>query len=172
MQEIEVKILNINSEKVRKKLLELGAKKVFEGEVKASHFDFSDERIRNAGEDLRVRTVGNKVEFCFKGKNQSEVFKSKEEIEVITDSFQKTTAILDRLGLKEQEKFAKRRESYQLGKVKFEIDTYPELPTFLEIEAPTEDEVEKYVKALGYTLEQTTNLTAGELIKNAKNNTT
>ena len=69
MKEIEIKILDINPEKIRKKLLELGAEKVFDGEVHVISFDLPDERLNKAGQHLRVRKVGKQVELCLKCKN-------------------------------------------------------------------------------------------------------
>ena len=136
MKEIELKILNINVKEVKEKLKELQAQKVFDGNVHATHLDSKDYRLRKEGKDLRVRTVGDKIEFCFKGPNESSKFKTKEEIEVNTSSLQDTIKILNKLGFEAWGEFKKHRESYKIGNVRFEIDTYPELPTFLEIEAP------------------------------------
>ena len=161
-KEIEVKILEIDQEKIIDKLRSLGAKKIFEGEVEAT-FLKNDHLDKN--HTLRVRKVGEKVELCFKGKSEESKFKIKEELEVITDNYLQTIKIFDRLGFKESFHIKKRRESYHLGKVKFEIDTYPGIPTFLEIEAPSEEEVEEAVKKLGYTLEDTKNYSAKQLFK-------
>jgi len=165
MKEIEIKILNIDVEEIRNKLLDLGAEKIFDGEVHALTYDFPEEKLENNDEFLRVRTVGDKTEFCFKGKKEDSQFKTREEIQVTTSDFNETCNILERLGLKKFHDKTKIRESYKLGKVSFEIDTYPEFPTFLEIEAPTEEEVKEYVEKLGYTMEQTTNLGSYQLIE-------
>ena len=165
MKEIEIKILELNPEEIRNKLTNLGAEKVFDGRVHAIHFDVPDERLRKAGETLRIRKVDDQVELCFKGKNISGKFKTKEEIEVTTSNFDDTIKIFEKLGFERFYEGKKRRESYKLGNIRFEIDTYPNMPTFLEIEAPTEEEVVEYVQKLGYTMDQTSNLTALELEK-------
>ena len=165
MKEIEVKILDINEEEIKEKLSSLGAKKYFDGEVNAVHFDSPHRELRKTGECLRVRTVGDEVEFCYKGKDESKVFKSKEEIEVKTNNFENTIKILENLGFERFHEAKKHRQSFKLGNVKFELDKYSEIPVFLEIEAPSEEEVVEYVKKLGFTMEQTTNLGAREIIK-------
>ena len=163
MKEIEIKILNINVEEIKKKISNLGAEKVFDGEVHTISIDFPEEKLHGNGEFLRVRKVGNKVEFCFKGKKENSQFKTREEIEVTTSNFEDTIEILEKLGLKKFHDIKKHRESYKLGNIHFEIDTYPDFPTFLEIEAPTKEEVKEYVEKLGYTMEQTTNLSSYQL---------
>ena len=169
MKEIEVKILEIDVDEIRKKLLALGAEKIFDGELDIVGFDYPDGRLFKAGELLRVRKVGKEVELCFKGKKEDSQFKTQEEIEVNTSAFKDTVTILEKIGLQVMYEGKKHRESYKLGKVRFEIDTYPNIPTFLEIEAPTEEEVKSTVEKLGYQMEQTNNLDARQLEKHYQN---
>ncbi|MBT6775090.1 class IV adenylate cyclase [Candidatus Woesearchaeota archaeon] len=157
MKEIEVKIMDIDLEEVRKKLLDLGAEKVFDGEVHAIGFDHPDMRLDKKDSFIRVRTVGKTTELCFKGPNRGSVFKSREEIEVNTNNFADTLEILERGGLIRIHESKKNRESYTIGKVRFEIDNWKDIPHFLEIEAPTAEEVKEYVEKLDFTMEQTNN---------------
>lgn len=163
MKEIEIKILEIDQQGIRNKLLALGAEKTFEGEVHALVFDFPDQRLHNQGSFLRVRKIGDKTELCFKGKKEKSQFKVREEIETVTDAFGNTISIIENLGLKKIKESKKMRESYQLGKIRFELDTFENIPTLLEIEAPTETEVQKYVKKLGFNMSQTTNISGSEV---------
>ena len=158
MREIELKLLDIDLEEVRKKLLDLGAKKVFEGEIHALAFDHPDMRLDKKDSFIRVRKVGGNVELCFKGAKKGSVFKSREEIEVNTNNFEDTIEILERGGLKRIHEGKKNRESYTIGKVRFQTDNWENIPHFLEIEAPTAEEVKEYVEKLGFTMEQTNNL--------------
>ncbi len=163
MKEIEVKILDIFVEDIRQKLLQLGAKKIFQGEVKMVLLDFPDQRLKNEGCILRLRKLGEKVEFCWKGKKEKKQFKIREEIETHVESFETTLQILHALGLQKIYEGEKQRESYHLGTAKVEIDTWKSIPTFLEVEAPTEAEVQTCVEKLGFTMEQTTTMSAAEV---------
>ena len=165
MQEIEVKILGIDIEEIRTKLKELGATKVFEGEMIDINYDYPDKRIANSKQLLRIRTKGEVTELCFKGKNNSEKFKTQEETEVTVNNFQDTCIIFEKIGLIKTIRSKKHREAYQKGSIHYEIDTYQEIPTYLEIEAPTEEQVVSAVKELGYTMDQTTNMHTGEIIE-------
>ena len=170
MKEIEVKILDINPEEIRKKILDLGAEEVFNGQVDLVRFDYPDGRLEKNDTFFRVRRLGNRYELCFKNKQEeSSQYKVREEIEVITDNFEDTITIIERIGLKKVHESSKHRESYKLGDVKFEIDTWKDIPTFLEIEAPTEEKVKEYVEKLGYTMDQTTNMTVFQLEDYYKN---
>lgn len=166
MKEIEVKILEINVAETRKKLSKLGAKKTFEGDMHTIVLDTPDEQLKKKGLFLRLRQEGNSVHFCFKGKKDpSKKFKVREEIELTVNSMKDMTSVLEKLGFVKKFEYAKHREQYKLGNISFDIDTYKEIPTFLEIEAPTEKEVEKAVEALGYSMKDTTNVSAAELFE-------
>lgn len=169
MKEIEVKILEIDVADIQQKLKTLGTKKTFDGDMHTIVFDTTDGQLKKKGQFLRLRQEGNNVHFCFKGKkDSSKKFKVREEIELNVSSMEDMTIILSQLGLVKKLEYFKHREQYKLGKISFDIDTYKEIPTFLEIEAPTEKEVEKAVKLLGYSMKDTTNASASELFEKNK----
>ncbi len=62
MQEIEVKILEIDRKKIEKTLTDLGAEKIFDGGIQTIFFDFEDGRIVKAKDVLRLRKEEDKVE--------------------------------------------------------------------------------------------------------------
>ncbi|MBS3116160.1 class IV adenylate cyclase [Candidatus Woesearchaeota archaeon] len=159
MKEIETKI----PEKIRQKLLEFGAKKVFSGEMKIIKLDFPEFTLKKRGELLRIRQVGDNCELCFKGKKEKALFKVQEEVQIISNDFATTQKIFEKLGFNIVYEGKKHRETYKLKRISFEIDSLDNVPPFLEIEAPTEKEVLYYIEKLGYTLEQTTNKTSAEV---------
>lgn len=154
MEEIEVKILDVNRAEVKKKLIELGAEKVFDGELSASYFDFPDMSIRKSKGLLRLRTEGEKIILNFKERISDEKVKIRKEHEVEVSSFETTKTILEKLGFPQWLEFKKRRISYKLGTVKIEFDKYLDaydfIPEFLEIEATNEEDIFKYAKILGF----------------------
>jgi adenylate cyclase, class 2 len=155
MKEIEVKILDIDAIKAKKILLDNGAEKVVDGDVEAIHYDFPDRRIKQKGESLRLRKIDGVTELVVKGKHESEEVYMREEIETQVKDFEEMQKIFEKIGLIKTIMFKKKRESYKLGKTKFEFDTYPNFPTFVEVEAPTEKEVEQGVEFMGYTMKET-----------------
>src|SRR3989344_2471112 len=168
MKEIEVKILDIDVAAVRKKLKEIVATKFFEGDIESISFDFDDERLEKNGKMLRVRKAGERCEITFKGKNTSATFKKMDEIEVTTNDFNQTLDIFRRIGMKELCHARKKRECYKHGTIKFDVDTVPGIPTYVEVEAPTEKEVIKGVTSLGFTMKQTTNMNGFQVIEHYK----
>ena len=164
MREVETKILEIDVDNVRRKLKKLGAKKVFDGPIHMISFDYPDEKLEKQGVFLRVRKVGDQCEVCFKGKKERKGgIKSREETQVLTSDYDTTVKIFEKLGFQRFFEGGKHRESYKLGRISFEIDTYAEFPAYLEIEAPSEKEVKEWVKKMGFSMEEACNLTAHQL---------
>lgn len=162
MNEIEVKILDINPAEIRKKLRKAGARKVFDAEIDARFYDFPDKRIQKQGNHLRLRKIkGQKIELTFKKLKSKKKYKHNDETDIVIDDFNAMHKALISLGLTNYKGYKKRRERYKIGKYQYEIDKYPQIPHFVEIEAKSESaakakkELEKAVKILGYTMKDT-----------------
>lgn len=160
MKEIEVKILEVNRDKVVKKILALGGKKVFEDYLDAIYFDTKDNTLKNDNVTLRIRKEGEKSVITSKEKinTQSEkLAKSNIETEVEVSSFEDAEKILKTIGFEEVIRIKKTRTSYTLNNSKIEFDKYLDkydfVPEFLEIEAQTEEEVFKTANLLGFNKE-------------------
>ena len=153
MKEIEVKILNIDKNEVIKKLESLGAEKCFEGKVNASFFDFKDKRLKKENSFLRLRDKEKFSELTLKKKISKDEAKIMDETEIVVDNFANAKKILESLGLVESEiKMNKKRLSYKLGDVHFEIDSLENLPSYLEIEAPDLEKLKDAVEKLGFSM--------------------
>jgi len=150
MREIEAKILDIDRNEVERKLLLLGAKKMFDHRFDFRYFDFPNHALRKNGSVLRLRKNGVRGELTVKKDlKASKNAKSAEEIEITVD-FNSARKLLMALGYEEQSKTVKRRIEYVLGNVHFEIDKLPGIPWLLEIEAPTVKILQQSVVLLGY----------------------
>lgn len=154
MEEIEVKILDIDREGIERKLLSMGAKKTFEGEVCGIFYDYDDGSIRKAGDTMRLRKVGDRAYITYKRFLENARAKIRKEYETEVADFESARMILSSLGLVPWMEMLKRRTTYELPGVHFEldkhIDSYSYVPDFLEIEAGDVDTLYKYVAALGY----------------------
>ncbi len=174
MQEIEVKILEVDTSYIIQKLESWGAKNVFEGEVNASYYDFSNRRLRDNDRFLRLRKKGSTVELTLKEKIKHEEAKIMQEYEVNVTDFEIMQKILYGLGLLEIKVAKKHRTSYLLEEVHFEFDTFPGIPTFLEIEASTIERIREYVLKLGFSMQDAKPWSCGDVIryyeKNKKKN--
>lgn len=149
MNEVEVKFLDINVQEIIKKLEKLGAKKGFEGDVVPLFFDFPGDTLKKKDQILRLRKKGDHTELAFKQKKEFEGAKVAEEIELKVAEFETMRKILLLIGLKEVARKKKHRIGYYTDHAHFEIDTYDGLPTYLEVEAESFEDLKKAVKSLG-----------------------
>ena len=156
IKEIEVKIFGIDVDAIRAKLLARSAEFVCQTEFATTHFDFPDGKLTTAGEYLRLRTYQDgHGTLTRKGKNIGSGVAIREEIETPVENAAALEAILVTTGFVPVLKHKKKRESYRIDNVHYDIDTYPNLPSFVEVEAPTQDDVIAGVRLLDYCMEQT-----------------
>lgn len=165
MKEIELKILDINVRALSAKLRKLGAKKIGKDFLIAESFDFPNSLLHCRDFILRLRQEGNKTVLTFKGKSEdSRFFKSRREIETTVSDFTRTKNILLYLGMRVVKHHEKIRTSFVLKNLHFDIDEYPTIPPYLEIEGPPK-KIKTIIKKLGYSLQQTTKMTATETLR-------
>lgn len=155
MEEIEVKILEVNRAKVEKILANLGAKKVFDGDIETLFFDFKKKgTIIKQKNVLRLRKEQDKIELTYKKVHFTSKAKTAKEYSVSVSSLETMEKILVNLGLSVIECMQKRRVSYKLDDVHFDFDRYSGkyrfIPEFLEIEAENADLVYKYAALLEF----------------------
>ncbi|MDD3284856.1 MAG: CYTH domain-containing protein [Patescibacteria group bacterium] len=152
MEEIEVKFLNINTDLIIRKLEKLGAEKVFNKTYYRKVFDYPDWRLDKDNSWLRLRDEGEKITLSFKkrinpGLNGSND-EGMEEKEIEVSNFEKTADILLNIGLIEKHYIENKRIRYILDDIEFDIDFYPQLEPYLEIEAPSWEKINKAIELL------------------------
>lgn len=152
-QEIEVKILEIDVGKVISTLNSLKAEKIFDGKIFADFYKNKD------GLKLRIRRIEGINIITYKKAVSSEGIRHNEEIEISFDDYEGMNQLLIQLGFVKYGSSEKHRITYKLNETLFEIDTLPQIPTFLEIEAANVEELKDGVRILGYSMEQTSILT-------------
>lgn len=142
--EYEVRVLEIDKEKLIRKLEELGAKKIADFDYKRRVYNFVP---RNPYKWIRLRTDGNKTTLTIKELKSLEIDGTKEtEIEV--SDFDETNNILNELGYKAHTYQENKRTRYLLNDVELDIDSWPYIPTYLEIEGKDEKAVRDMIKLL------------------------
>ena len=173
MKELETRIIDIDVDDIRNKLISLGAEKVKSEDQVNEIYDFEDGRLLAAKGYARIRTTVDRI----KGKEtvfmttkkmlSQDTFKVMEENEVIVDDKEMARRIFTSLGLKLQESISKYRESYKIMDSLVEIDindkSFCPFP-YLEIETSSVEKLEEIVKLLGYTLEDTTSQTIYDIL--------
>jgi adenylate cyclase, class 2 len=165
-KEIEVKILNINRKKLKKSLKELGAKRVFRCTLFHEIYWESPSNERQCS-SFRLRSEGRKSFLALKLKKDDSAFEIRDEFEVEVGDFKTTAEILELVGFKVFRQREKLREEYLLENVKVEIDEYPGVMPYMEIEASSKQAVKDFLKKINFPLRYTTNRTATEIIQDA-----
>ena len=147
--EIEAKWLNIDIDSMREKLENIGAVLVVpERMMTRSPFDFPNFDLEKKHGWVRVRNEGNKTTLSYKQRDDRSLHGTK-EITVVVDSFDATCDFLTAVGLEAKSFQETKRESWKLGNTEIELDTWPWIPSLIEIEAKTEDEVRDVAAKLG-----------------------
>ena len=150
--EYEVRVLNIKKEKIIKKLEELHAEFQWDLIQKRYVYDF----IPNIESKwIRLRTNGMKTTLTIKNLVSSEI-DGTQELEIEVDNFERCNLILKELGYVPKGYQENRRRQYLLNGVEVDIDSWPLIPDYLEIEGPSEEAVYNALESLGFKREDAT----------------
>lgn len=152
--EIEAKFLDTNHDDMRAKLKALGAIcEQTERVMRRKNYDYPDKRLEKSVEGwIRVRDEGNKVTLAYKQLNDRTLHGTK-EVSVTVSSFDDTCKFLEAIGMEEQSYQETKRESWKLGDAEIELDEWPWIPPFLEIEAPDEQQLREVAEKLGLSMD-------------------
>lgn len=137
MTEYELRVLEINKEEMMKKLEKLGAKKIGEFFQKRYVYDLSPIQ---KGKWIRLRTNGNETTLTYKNIINNLIDGTK-EIEIVVDNFEKTNTFLENIGFIHRNYQENNRISYLLDGVRIDIDSWPMIPSYMEIEGESEEDV-------------------------------
>ncbi len=154
-EEIEVKFLNVNLASLEAKLLEVGAEKVGDFFYRRRVFDYPDWRLDKAHSWLRLRDEGEKITLSFKKRLGAEKHDGTgnddgmEETEIIVNDFEKTAQLLLSIGFIEKHYVENKRTRWTKEGVEFDIDIYPELEPYLEIESDSWQKIDEAIVWLG-----------------------
>lgn len=177
MKELEVKIMNIDPDSVRKKLKSKGAQLVKKENQINKIFDFPDKRLLNGKGYARIRLVEdllNGSQHCYmtvKKLISQDKFKIMEENETKIIDSSEGENIFRALGLIQYSSIARYRESYSYKGTLIEIDINDKefFPVpYIEIETKDEAELEEIVGMLGYEMKDATAKTIFELLEEFK----
>jgi len=141
--EYEIKILNIDYNEWLKKLNNVNAHLENKKLQKITIFHGLNNNDR---EYIRVRDEGNKITLTYKRTYKDSA--KADEIEITVSSYERTIELLESIGLKKKRTEEKERISYSINKSRIDIDTWPDIPTYVEIESDSEEELFSICKIL------------------------
>ncbi|MFG2601802.1 class IV adenylate cyclase [Streptomyces sp. NPDC048462] len=137
--EYEAKFLAIDVDGLQAKLTALGAVQAFPRTLLTRKI-FENDALEG-GAWVRLRDEATRSTLTLKQVTDATTIDGTTEIETEVSDLHAMAEILRNVGLREvryQENF---REEWRLGEVAFDFDTWPDLPTFVEIEGPDEASV-------------------------------
>jgi predicted adenylyl cyclase CyaB len=176
--EKEIKILDVEPLSLSQKIELLGAKKVLDDLTQIKCFDITDnfkpelipdkykdisdklsqltttKKLRDQNFHLRARKQANHFEFTLKYAVNSESTVKEEveiNIELSQNEWENIENILSTAGLEMVARQEKKRTSwiYEPLNLHLDMDTWPGVPTYLEIEGNTEQDIQQGIKLLG-----------------------
>jgi adenylate cyclase, class 2 len=170
-QELEVSILDVNKEQLVAQLLTLGAVQLQKVRLRVDWFQPNDTAEGEEPWYLRIRSYDNaQHEVTWKAHSVAAgVGRAHREINFHTDEPHKLAELFEAVGFGCYAHQEKDRESYTLDDLRFDFDTYPGMPTLMEIEGPTETALATAIETLGLTHHKTWNQGERKLVQQAYN---
>lgn len=168
MQEIETKILEVDPEVIEKRLNDLGAKKILTVRFSVDWFAPKGEGKGFREWYLRIRRRSDGIaEVTWKG-NMTHVgiVKSAREIHFETQHPEKMEELFFALGLMPYAHQGKDRTSWTFKQWRFDLDQYPGIPPYLEIEGTSEAHIREAIALLGIEHHEVSNEGERTIIEN------
>lgn len=151
MQEIETKVLEVDAKEIAEKLQNLGATEIKNTRLTVDWY--SPNGIMNNEHPwyLRVRKTSDGMSEISWKSLPTIVGNTRQSAEVNLDisDFENGKKLLEAIGLVNYAHQEKDRHSFKLNDWSFDIDTYPNMPTYLEIEGISVEHIKQAIDLLG-----------------------
>ena len=146
--EIEATFIEINKDELRAKLKSLGGK-LLQPEILMRRVIFD---LPGSNRFARVRDEGNKIVMTYKCHHDISLTGT-EEINVEVNDYDAAVAFLKAVGLNAKAVQETLREEWELDGIEIDIDTWPWIPAYVEIEGPSAEAVESVAQKLGFNMQ-------------------
>ena len=129
--------------------------------------DFVKKFHNNSKKWIRVRQTNDKTTIAVKhiladnGGNIQQMLETEMEVASIKEA----NNLLEALGFAYKSYQEKERISYILDEYEIDIDTWPGIPTYFEVEGKSEEDLENILNRLGYSLADSISCTADDIYK-------
>ena len=163
--EYEIRILEINQDEMIKKLETLGATK--KGEFEQKRYVYDLKPVQN-GKWIRLRTNVKNTTLAYKD-IVSDTIDGTKEVEFEVSSIRDAEEFLNKIGFNYRSLQENKRIQYILDGVEIDIDTWPMIPTYMEIEGESEEKVNKMIEKLDVDKSKITALNCDDIYRNIYN---
>jgi adenylate cyclase class 2 len=146
--EYEAKVLDIDPDEVRAVILAKGGEQV--GGPRLMRRFVYDIVPGDLSKWIRLRDTGSETTLCVKW-IESDAIDGTHEVETVVGDFAATNELLGLLGCTPKSYQENRRTSFELDGVRLELDEWPMIPPYLEIEGDARDDVLRVAGLLGFS---------------------
>jgi len=150
--EYEAKVLDIDPATVAALILDAGGRSLGEREMRRYVYDIVPGDMTKW---VRLRDTGTESTLTIK-QIAHDGIDGTHEVEVTVSDFEATNELLALLGFSPKSYQESRRASYELDGAQLEIDQWPMIPPYLEIESDSREHVIAVAEQLGYKEEELT----------------
>lgn len=150
-REIEVRFVEVDEQALKQKLTALGAEDL--GEAFLEEIIFYDQAGKWQYDEkkfVRIRRTNKGMFVTFKHNQEDSATGTQElEFQAAADQEHKIEKFLEAIGLIAYRVQQKKRHSYKLDNVLVEFDTWPVIPTYVELEGESEEALKSVAAKLG-----------------------
>lgn len=147
-REVEVRFLDINVDQLTARLAQANAHDLGEKLLEEVIFYDSELHWRDEHRLIRLRKAGDTTTLTYKH-HQAQTLGGAVEIELEVSDLKKAEALLEKTGLVAYRHQQKKRWTFQLGDVTVDIDTWPKIPPYVELEGLSEASLKIAAQHLG-----------------------
>lgn len=145
--EYEATFLDIDATALKQRLAARGAVQAMPRTL-LTRMIFENDALAS-GAWVRLRSEGHRNTLTLKQVTDAASIEGTKEIETVVSDLEATAEFLKAIGMVQKRYQQNYREEWQLNGVAYDFDTWPGLPTMLEVEGPDEASVQAAVDALG-----------------------
>jgi len=122
-------------------------------------------RLRKTIEENENKITKETVTLTIKHilKNNQSGIQQMKETEILVNSLEETNELLENLGFSYRSYQEKKRITYILNEHEIDIDTWPGLPTYFEVEGKDKNDLTQILNLLGYSFEDAVSCTVDEI---------
>jgi len=150
--EFEAKVLDIDPDDLADRILQLGGQRIAERLMRRYVYDI---RAGDESRWIRLRDDGTAVTLTVK-EIAHDGIDGTTETEVVVSDFEVTNELLGRIGFQAKSYQENRRISFELDGAQLEIDWWPLIPPYLEIEGESREHVVRVGERLGISADELT----------------
>lgn len=156
MEEFEIKFLEVDVGELEKRLVSIGAKKVGEYDQHMLLFDYPDLRLDKNHSWVKLRNNGKETTLSYKQRlgvksgDGSIPDEGMKEIEVTVGDFNKMHEIFLEMGFVIKREVRNKRIKYRKGNDIYDIDFWPEIPPYVEVESDSMENVKRASREAGF----------------------